>query len=74
MNRSEVSRHRFLSRGYSDPQHVVIVMRLLKQRFSEAVAHEDLAPLRQRFERMLAEHSELRELSERLDREPEGEA
>jgi len=49
-------------------------MRLLKKRFFEAAAHDDLAPVRQRFERMLAEHSELRELSERLDREREGEA
>ena len=40
----------FLSRGYSDPQHVVVAMRLLKKRFSEAAAHEDLAPVRQRFE------------------------
>lgn len=63
----------FLSRGYSDPQHVVIAMRLLKQRFSEATAQEDLAPVRQRFEGMLAEHPELRELSEHLDREREGE-
>ena len=63
----------FLSRGYLDPQHVVIVMRLLKKQLCEAAAHEDLAPVRLRFERMLAEHPELRDLSERLDHEPESE-
>jgi tetratricopeptide (TPR) repeat protein len=63
----------FLSRGYRDPQDVVVAMRLLKQRFSAAADQEDLAPVRQRFERMLAEHPELRDLSERLDREREGE-
>jgi tetratricopeptide (TPR) repeat protein len=64
----------FLSRGYSNPRDIVVAMRLLKRRFSDAAAQEDLTPVRQRFERLLPEHPELRELSERLDREPEGEA
>lgn len=64
----------FLNRGHTNPQQIVLAMRLLKQRFFEAVPRGDLAPVRQRFERMLAEHPELRELSEGLDREPEGEA
>jgi tetratricopeptide (TPR) repeat protein len=64
----------FLTMGYTDLKHIVLVMRLLKQRFSEATDQEDLAPVRQRFERMLAEHQELQDVSESLDREREGEA
>ncbi len=62
----------FLTKGYTDPQHVVLVMMLLKKRFSEAASLEELTPVRRRFEKMLAENPKLRELSEQLDREAAG--